>query len=129
MKPSREMLEQQLERYREKLNCLNSYIQELNNMTVKHGTERENFEADLMEAECNVKYYQDEIARINQEIVKLPEAELGQTGADTILPHTAKQIIGSFIFSSISFGAGILLGSRLKSRRSGIDRVGEKQER
>ena len=128
MKPNREMLEQQLERHAEKLRGLNTYLEELNDMTAKHGTERERFEEDLMEAQHNVKYYEAEIARIKQEIGKLPEAESTQTGADTILPHTAKQGIGAFILSSIGFVAGAILGSRLKSRKRSTDGVDEKRE-
>ena len=129
MKSSREMLEQQLEEQGEKLNSLYSYFQQLNDMTAKHGTEREHFEEDLMEAQHNIKYYEGEIARITQEIAGLPEAEHAQSGADTILPSTTKQIIGSLVFSSIGFVAGILLGSKLKSQGGGKERAGAKQER
>ena len=126
MKASREMLEQQLEKHEEKLRGFRSYIEELNDMTAKFGTPREQFEEDSMEARQNIKYYEGEIARVKQEIEELPEAGRPQTGADAILPQTVKQGIGSLILSSISFVAGALIGSRLKSRRSSEDREGKR---
>lgn len=65
-----EMLEDQLESYREKLKSLNSYAKELNDMIAKHGTDRAHFEEDLVEAEHNVKYYEGEMARISEQMEK-----------------------------------------------------------
>lgn len=121
MKPNREILEQQLEEHAEKLRGFKSYIKELKDMTAKHGTEKEHFNEDLMEAEHNVTYYEADMARIKHEIGKLPEGEPTQTGGGTILPQTAKQGIGAFILTSIGFVAGVILGTRLNSRRSSED--------
>jgi uncharacterized protein YegP (UPF0339 family) len=64
MKDSREMLEAHLGKYEAQLRGLNSYITELNNKAVEHGTDRELFEIDLVEAEHNVKFYESELTRI-----------------------------------------------------------------
>jgi hypothetical protein len=125
MKANREILEDHLERYEKQLASLNSYIKELKDMTARHSTEKEHFGEDLMEAEHNVKYYEDEIARIKKEIKNLP---YGQGRKDSILPRTAKQCINSAIISSISFVAGAVLGSRLKSRKGGKETPGETKE-
>jgi hypothetical protein len=122
MKASREILERQLEEHEEKLRGLHSYVKELSDTTAKLGTEREQFEEDLMEAQQNIKYYESEIARLKHEVGGLPKAGRPQTGADAILPQTVKQGIGSLIISSISFVAGALIGSKLKSRRGSEDK-------
>lgn len=123
MKAVNEVLEEQLETYEEKLKGLKSYIKELSSMCEKHGTSEEHLKEDQLEAENNIKYYEDEIARIKREMGKSPEPKPTQTIPDTILPQTAKQGLGSLIISSISFVAGALLGASLKSRRGKKDRV------
>lgn len=122
MKSSREILNEQLARYEKQLGGIKSYITELKDMTAKHGTEREYFAEDLAEAEHNVMYYEGEIARIKKEVGESPRARSTPAATGAILPQTAKQGLGSFIFSSIGFVAGVLLGARLKSRRSSQDR-------
>ena len=126
MKASRDMLEDQLQDYEKQLASLSAYLKELKDMTARHGTDKEHFEGDVAEAEHNVLYYKDEIARIKQELSESANAGRPQTGADTILPRTKKQGLGSLIISSISFVAGALLGSRLKSRRGSADKEEEK---
>jgi hypothetical protein len=121
MNANRDMLENQLEKYEAQLKSLKSYIKELNDMTAKYGTDREQFEVDLAEAENDAGYYEGEIARVKKELGGLDKAPGTGGGADTVLPHTAKQGVGSLLFSSIGFVVGALLGSRLKSRRSGQD--------
>ncbi len=64
MNDNREMLEDQLVRFEAQLRGLNSYIKELNDRTAEHGTGREHFEGDLVEAQNNVNYYEAEVARI-----------------------------------------------------------------
>jgi hypothetical protein len=122
MKASREALRAQSEQYEAQLKGLKSFIKELTDKTAEHGTEREHFETDLIEAENNIKYYEDAIARIRDEMDNSAQAGSSPTETDTILPRTTKQGIGSFIFSSIGFVAGALLGSRLKSRSDGQDK-------
>lgn len=116
MKPNREMLEDQLETYEEQFRSFTSYLKELKDTTAKLGTDSSQFEEDLMEVENNVKYYGGEVARLKTEIGKLDKAPLARTTVDTVLPHTLKQGMGSLLLSSISFVAGMLLGSMLKDR-------------
>lgn len=125
MKANREMLEDQLDRYQRQLSGLKSFMKELKAMTDRHGTEKEHFHEDLIEAEHNIKFYEGEIARLKKEIDKSPS---GQGGKDSILPRTAKQGIGSAILSSISFLAGAVLGSKLKSKKGGKETSGDTRE-
>jgi prefoldin subunit 5 len=117
------MLEDQLETYEEQLSSLTSYLKELKNTTAELGTDSSQFEEDLMETENNVKYYGGEVARIKTEIGKLDKAAPApaRSAVDTVLPHTFKQGMGSLLLSSISFAAGILLGSMLNARRDSKD--------
>jgi hypothetical protein len=124
MSVSRDTLEDQLQNYEMQLKCLKSYLKELNHMTTKHGTDKEHFEQDLIEAEHNIKYYGGEIARVKDELRALGKGSGtggGGGGASAMLPQTVKQGVGSLILSTISFGVGTLLGSKLKSRRGGKD--------
>ena len=73
MQPDHDTLEAQLKEYEEELRGLNSYVKELACMTAEHGTDREHYEVDLIEAEHNIKYYEDEIARIKDELEKGPD--------------------------------------------------------
>jgi uncharacterized protein YegP (UPF0339 family) len=68
----RETLEEQLTDYEGQLRGLTSYVSELKNTTAAHGTASEHFEGDLTEAEHNIKYYEDEIARIKGLLEKEP---------------------------------------------------------
>ncbi|MDT4895180.1 MAG: hypothetical protein QOH25_257 [Acidobacteriota bacterium] len=121
MKDNREMLEDQLENFETQLRSLNSYLKELKDKTAEHGTDRAQFEEDLIEAENNVKYYEGEIARLKKEVGKSDQGAGTRTVADSILPRTAKQGIGSFVLSAISFVSGALLGSKLKARQASKD--------
>jgi hypothetical protein len=129
MKPSRKMLEGQLERYEEQLGGFKSYLKELKDRTTECGTPGEQFEVKLMEVENNITYYEGQIALIKEQVGKLGATGDTQAVADTILPRTAKQGIGSFILSSVSFVAGALLASRLSTSRGRKDRQAEKEER
>ena len=122
MKSSREILDDQLTRYEKQLGGLKSYIKELKEMTAKHDTEQEHFADDLAEAEHNVSYYEGEIARIKREVGESAPAGSAPARADASLPQTAKRGLGSLIFSAIGFVSGMLLASRLKSRRNSQDR-------
>jgi hypothetical protein len=74
----------------------------------------------LFEAQHNAEHYEEEIARIRQELGKSPGGPpRGQTGAGAVLPQTAKQGLGALVISAASFLAGAILGSKVKSRRSG----------
>jgi hypothetical protein len=128
MKMNSRMLEAQLVSYEEKLRGFKSYLKELKDRTAEHGTAKEEFEADLMETEHNIKYYESAIAEIKGQLGKGIKSEDIET-LDTILPRTIKQGVGSFILSSVSFVAGALLASRLSSARGGKDRRDEKEER
>lgn len=122
MKPNREMLEDQLETYEAQLSSLSSYLKELKDTTAKLGTDSAQFEEDLMEVENDVKYYGGEVARVKTELGKLDKAAPpARNAVDTVLPHTLKQGMGSLLLSSISFAAGMLLGSMLNDRRNSKD--------
>ncbi|MDX6696603.1 MAG: uncharacterized protein QOF02_4206 [Blastocatellia bacterium] len=66
MKADNEMLEEQLKDYEGQVRGLKSFINELKEKTDKHGTPKEHFEGDLAEAECNINYYDGEIARLRE---------------------------------------------------------------
>lgn len=121
MKPNKALLEDQLENCEGELKGLSSYVQELKTTTAKLGTDPAQFEDDLVEAEQNIGFYQGEIAQIKEEIGEPAKPSPTEPGPGTILPQTAKQGIGSIVFSSISFILGALLGSRLKSRKGDKD--------
>jgi hypothetical protein len=123
MNASRESLEDQLQEHEAELRSLKSYRKELSDMTAKHGTDRDQFESDLREVEHNVEYYEGEVARIKSELKEIGGDTPYKGGSappygapDTVLPRTMKQGVGSLLFSVISFGAGVLLGSKLSSR-------------
>jgi hypothetical protein len=119
MKPDRATLERQLYTNEQKLTALQSYLNELSAMTIKHGTEREHFAEDLQETEHNITYYEGEIARIKQELGRSPKKS--SAVADSILPKTPKQGVGSLLFSSIGFVAGAIFGVTMKSRGQSKD--------
>ena len=114
MKAKRDVLEDQLQEYEQQVRELKSYIKELKDQAARHGTEKSQYEMDLIEAEHNIKYYEGEIARIMKELGGARGG--GRPQAGTILPRTARQGIGSFVFSSIGFIAGAVLGSKMKSK-------------
>ncbi len=116
MKANRDVLEDHLQEYEQQVKGLKSYIKELAAQAERHETEKSQYELDLIEAEHNVKYYEGEIARIRKE---LGGARGGgrRHQAGTILPRTARQGIGSFVFSAVGFVAGAVLGWMLKPER------------
>src|SRR5215218_3712871 len=103
MKAKRDVLEDQRQEYEQQVKELKSFIKELTDTAARHGTEKSQYEIDLIEAEHNIKYYEGEIARIKKE---LGGARRGSPHGGTILPRTARQGIGSFVFSTIGFIAG-----------------------
>ena len=121
MKPNKAILEDRLENCEEELKGLSSYVQELKTTTAKLGTDPEQFETDLMEAEQNIGFYQGEIAGIEADLGEPEEPGPTKPGPGPILPQTSRQGIGSVVFSSITFIIGALLGSRLKSRKKSKD--------
>ena len=107
MQISRETLEATLGKYEQELKGLNSFITELSSMTDKHNTPTEHFEEDLAEAKHNVVYYENQIASIKN--------QLGKSAGRRSLNR--EQIVGAVIISSISFAAGLLLGSSWGGKR------------
>lgn len=116
MKVNRELLEGQLADFEQRARGLHSQLELLKETTTKHGTDKEQFESDLIELENDAQFYDGEIARVKKELAEAPAYPPG-TGYGGILPQTPKQGVGSLIFSSISFVVGALLGSKLKSRK------------
>ena len=120
MKANREALEDQLEAYEQKAASLKSFIRELNERAAELGTERSLFEEDLFEAQHNAEHYEGEIARIRQEIRESSGgAARPRKSAGAAPARTAKQGLGSLVISAVSFTAGALLGSKVKSRKRG----------
>jgi chromosome segregation ATPase len=107
MPASHETLKEQIERHEQQLRELNAFIKELHTMTDKHGTPTEQFAEDLAEAENNIEYYESEIARIRKLLPK-PHSRL---------PQNKEQLAGTFVISSISFIAGVLLGASMRGKR------------
>ena len=107
MQTSRETLKSDLEKYEQELRELNSFITELKAMTDKHNTLTEHFAEDLAEAEHNIVYYEGEIAQIKKQLRKPSGKQSPGEG----------QIVKVGIISSISFVAGVLLGSSLRRGR------------
>lgn len=66
MKANHEILGDQSKDYAGQLKGLKSYVKELKEKAAEHGTQTEHFEADLIEAEHNIKHYEGEIARISE---------------------------------------------------------------
>lgn len=123
MKTNPAILAEQLESCEDKLKGLSSYVKELKTMCAKHNTPEEQCESDLIKAAHNMGFYEGEIARIKKEMGTVPGGggKVG-TGPGTLLPQTRNQGIGAAILTSISFVAGALFGSHLKSGKSGKDR-------
>lgn len=119
MKSSREIHEELLAKYEQELAGLNSYIKELKDRTAEHDTPAEHFAEDLSEAEHNVAYYEDEIARIKKELRGSSDGDDCRDGRDTVLPRTLRQGLGSLLIASLSFIAGAIIGSSLKPRKGG----------
>ena len=111
MKAKRDVLEDQMQEYEEQVRGLKAYIKELRDQTDRHGTEKSEFESDLIEAEHNIKFYEAEIARLKKELSGMPGGKYYQAG--TMWPRTARQGIGFFVSSAIGFIAGVFLGSQL----------------
>ena len=128
MKDNREIMEDRLEHCETQLRSFKSYLTELKNMTAKHGTDKAEFEEDLLELETNVKYYEGEVAQLKKTVGKSDKGAGTRTVADSVLPRTAKQGIGSFVLSAISFVSGALLGSKLKARQGNKDAPGGKDK-
>jgi hypothetical protein len=115
----REILAEQLNTCEDKLKGLSSYVTELTAMCTKHSTPNKQYDSDLTEATDIIRLYEVEIARIKKEME--PVMKVG-TKPDTLLPMTRNLRVAAAVLSSISFVAGALLGSRLKSRKSSKDR-------
>ena len=117
MNESRDTLEDRLQNYEARLGGLKSFVKELNARTEEHGTAREHFEEDLVEAEHNLKFYEEGIAQTRAALAKLGDAP-GPGGCGT-RPGTglkSKKGIGALL---IGLAAAALVAVGLKSRRGG----------
>jgi hypothetical protein len=122
MKANHEVLEDHCEECEAQLKGLNSYLKELHTMTAKHGTDKEQFADDVIEAEHNIKYYQAEIAVVKKELGGSGHTGGGHSGGvPTSPPLIPKPALSSLIFSSIGFIAGALFGSKRSSRKADKD--------
>jgi hypothetical protein len=121
MNASRETLEDQLQNYDAQLGGLRSFIKELKNKTDEHGTDPSLFEEDLFEAQHNVAYYEDAIARIKETLGGQDKAASPRSVVVASPPQTLKKGLGSLIITLISFVAGALVGLGVKSLRGRKD--------
>ena len=114
MQPNRQILEAHLNTYQDKLRSLGSYKTELSAVCGKHQTPKSQYESDLIEAEHNIGFYEAEITRIKKALETF--APIGRSEpAGTLRPQIKRPGIAAAVISSISFIAGAILGSRLKS--------------
>jgi hypothetical protein len=109
-------LEDRVENYKDELKGIKSYVKELQTMTAKHGTDPEQYEVDLMEAQHNIEFYEGEIAECKNAMGKSPKPGGGYGGAGATPANGPNKGITSVIVSSVSFILGAILGSTLKSR-------------
>lgn len=119
-------LEAELEDYTAELKGVDSFIAEIKSTTAKLGTDPQQFETDLMEANHNAEFYRGEIARVKKELEasNSPQPKPPKPGTPIPIPKPpilTKPGIISLVLSPISFFAGALLGSRLKGRRDNKD--------
>lgn len=118
-----ELLQDQMDEYQQELKSIKSYVKELKNMAARHGTDEAHYQHDLVEAEHNAGYYEEEITRIKKELGAAgKDRPPAQAVSGSTLPQLLKPGVNALIFSSISFVAGVLLGSMLLARRDSQNR-------
>ena len=71
MKKERSILRAEKARYKEKLATLKHYIRELKDRCADCGTTQENVGEDLMRAENDVQYYENQVKDINSRVKAL----------------------------------------------------------
>ncbi|HEX8144144.1 MAG TPA: hypothetical protein VF553_16200 [Pyrinomonadaceae bacterium] len=116
MNNQREILEDQLESYEAQLRAVESFIRELNDTTAKVGADRSQFADDLFEAEHNLKYYQDASERVRKELADLDKKKETRKEDEPVSNQALRECIGALLVSSVSFAAGMLVGSKLRSK-------------
>ena len=121
MNESRETLEDRLQNYEAQLGGLKSFVKELNHHADKHETPREHLEEDLLEAEHNIKFYEEGIEHVKAQLAKLGDAPqpgrpgAGGGGIGPVLK--SKKGIGAIVVG-LAAAALVALGLK-KSRRGG----------
>lgn len=121
MNETRDALEDRLQDYEARLGGLKSFVKELNDRAAEHGTDREHFAEDLLEAEHNVSFYESEVARLRAEIKNLGGSKPGRKGTGLGPAIKSKKGVGALIVGVL---AGALVAIGLKSRRGGKDKSG-----
>ena len=118
MNESRDTLEERLQDYEARLGGLKSFVKELNDKVAEHGTERDHVHEDLLEAEHNVKFYEDGVAQLKAQLAELGDApKPGRPYAGGVGPVLkSKKGIGALVVGLL---AGALVAIGLKSRRGG----------
>lgn len=119
MSTNAELLQDQFDKYQEQLMSTKSYIKALKDMTAQHGTDKSHYESDLWEAENNARYYEEEIARLKKELGRAGKALPVKTRTGKALPQSLRPGLSTMVLASISFAAGVLVGSMLLSRGDG----------
>lgn len=117
-----DLLEGRLQEYKEHLSGLKSYLRELREVIGKNDTPEEQYQTDVIEAEHNVLYYEAAIEHVEAELKGASAPQGLRAAATSMLPQTTRQGAGTLLFSSISFLAGLLIGSRLLSDRRDKER-------
>jgi hypothetical protein len=117
MKANRLLLQERLEGYESQLQGLHSYVTELKAMTAKHATDKEMFATDLIEAQHNIRYYQNGIALLKTELSNAHRDAPTQADLDNGPATGGPPRLIAVVISSLSFLVGAVVGSRLKSRK------------
>lgn len=123
MNETRDALEDRLQDYEARLGGLKSFVKELNDRAAEHGTDREHFAEDLLEAEHNVSFYESEVTRLRAEIKNLGGggSKPGRKGTGLGPAIKSKKGVGALVVAAL---AGVLVAFGLKSRRGGKDKSG-----
>lgn len=120
MNESRDTLEDRLQNYEAQLGGLKSFIKELNASADKHETPREHLEEDLVEAEHNVKFYEEGIEQVKAQLSKLGDAPKpyspGAGGGGIVPVLKSKKGVGALV---LGLAAAALVALGLRARRGG----------
>lgn len=117
MRTSRELLENQLERYENELNETKAYVKELKSTAAAPGgVDEEHFAQHLSEAEHNINYYEGGIKRVKDELRNYSSSGEPRRGLAAILPELPTEGTGAVILLGIGVAVGILIGSAMSGR-------------
>lgn len=120
MRDQRTLLEDERSEMREKLRNLKAYAAALRQRAGEHGLGEEQYSRDLMKAENDARYYEDEIGRLTDALGGLPGATGGGGGGlGGGLAHLREAGSVSLAAACVAFAAGVVLGWALLPPRRG----------